>query len=307
MNICFMGSMRFAVPILEGLNKIHDIKLVVTQPDKPVGRKKVITSTPVKEKALELGLEVFQPINIKKEHNKITDLDLDYIIVAAYGQMIPEIVLSHAKTRGINVHASLLPKYRGGSPMHRAIQNGDSVTGVSIMFMAMKMDSGDVLSQRVIPIAEDDNVGKIEEKLGLIGRDLLIETLSNIDHIKPVKQDVSKITFAYNIKPEEEKVDFNQSSKDVCNHVRGFYPWPLTYTVIDDMKVKLYGVDCLMEDYSKKIGEIVKVDKKGVYVQTQRGVVILKDIQLQGKKRMLINVFMNGVGKSLFKVGKLFQ
>ena len=307
MNICFMGSMKFAVPILEGLNKIYDIKLVVTQPDKPVGRKKVITSTPVKEKALELGLEVFQPISIKKEHNKITDLDLDYIVVAAYGQMIPEIVLTHAKTRAINVHASLLPKYRGGSPMHRAIQNGDSVTGVSIMFMAMKMDSGDVLSQRVIPIAEDDNVGKIEEKLGLIGRDLLIETLSNIDNIKPIKQDESKITFAYNIKPKEEKVDFSQSSKDVYNHVRGFYPWPLTYTVINGMKVKLYGVDYLTEDYSKNVGEIVKVDKQGVYVQTQQGVVVLKDIQLQGKKRMLINVFMNGVGKSLFKVGKLFQ
>ena len=307
MNICFMGSMKFAVPILEGLNKIYDIKLVVTQPDKPVGRKKVITSTPVKEKALELGLEVFQPISIKKEHNKITDLDLDYIVVAAYGQMIPEIVLTHAKTRAINVHASLLPKYRGGSPMHRAIQNGDSVTGVSIMFMAMKMDSGDVLNQRVIPIAEDDNVGKIEEKLGLIGRDLLIETLSNIDNIKPIKQDESKITFAYNIKPKEEKVDFSQSSKDVYNHVRGFYPWPLTYTVIDGMKVKLYGVDYLTEDYSKNVGEIVKVDKQGVYVQTQQGVVVLKDIQLQGKKRMLINVFMNGVGKSLFKVGKLFQ
>jgi len=307
MNICFMGSMKFAVPILEGLNKIYDIKLVVTQPDKPVGRKKVITSTPVKEKALELGLEVFQPISIKKEHNKITDLDLDYIVVAAYGQMIPEIVLTHAKTRAINVHASLLPKYRGGSPMHRAIQNGDSDTGVSIMFMAMKMDSGDVLNQRVIPIAEDDNVGKIEEKLGLIGRDLLIETLSNIDNIKPIKQDESKITFAYNIKPKEEKVDFSQSSKDVYNHVRGFYPWPLTYTVIDGMKVKLYGVDYLTEDYSKNVGEIVKVDKQGVYVQTQQGVVVLKDIQLQGKKRMLINVFMNGVGKSLFKVGKLFQ
>jgi len=307
MNICFMGSMKFAVPILEGLNKIYDIKLVVTQPDKPVGRKKVITSTPVKEKALELGLEVFQPISIKKEHNKITDLDLDYIVVAAYGQMIPEIVLTHAKTRAINVHASLLPKYRGGSPMHRAIQNGDSDTGVSIMFMAMKMDSGDVLNQRVIPIAEDDNVGKIEEKLGLIGRDLLIETLSNIDNIKPIKQDESKITFAYNIKPKEEKVDFSQSSKDVYNHVRGFYPWPLTYTVINGMKVKLYGVDYLTEDYSKNVGEIVKVDKQGVYVQTQQGVVVLKDIQLQGKKRMLINVFMNGVGKSLFKVGKLFQ
>ena len=307
MKVCFMGSMKFAVPILEGLNDVYDVELVITQPDKPVGRKKVLTPTAVKKKAIELGLEVFQPVNIKKDHKRITDLDLDYIIVAAYGQMIPEVVLAHAKTRAINVHASLLPKYRGGAPMHRAIQYGDALTGVSIMYMAMKMDAGDVLNQMAIPIEEYDNVGTIEEKLGLIGRDALLETLENIGQITPEKQDISEVTFAYNIKAEEERIDLTKSARDVFNHVRGFYPWPLTYTVIDDLKVKLYSVEYLDEDLSKIIGEIVKVDKSGVYVQAKQGVVILKDIQLQGKKRMLINDFMNGVGKSLFRLGKQFQ
>lgn len=307
MKICFMGSMDFAVPILEGLNKEYDIELVITQPDKPVGRKKILTPTAVKKKALELGLEVFQPVSIKKDNQRILDLDLDFIVVAAYGQMIPEEVLNHSKYRAINVHASLLPKYRGGSPMHRAIQYGDENTGVSIMFMAKKMDAGDVLKQASIPIEENDNVGSIEEKLGVLGRDTLLETLRNIDSILPEKQDLSKVTFAYNIKPEEERIDFNKNAKDIFNHVRGFNPWPLTYSVIDGLKVKLYSVEYVDENLSNNIGEIVRVDKSGVYVQSSNGLVLFKDIQLQGKKRMLIKDFMNGIGKSLFKVGKRFD
>lgn len=307
MNVCFMGSMNFAVPILEGLHSKYDVKLVITQPDKPVGRKKILTPTPVKEKALELGLQLFQPVRIKNDYKSITDLDLDLIIVAAYGQMIPEVVLDHAKTRAINVHASLLPKYRGGSPMHRAIQYGDDLTGVTIMYMAMKMDAGDILTQKSIPIEEKDNVGTIEQKLGVLGRDLLLDTLDNLKNIEPKKQDEKLVTFAYNIKPDEERINFNQSAKAIYNHVRGFYPWPLTYCVIDDLKLKLYDVDYLDENYSTNIGEIVKTDKQGVYIQTKNGVIILKDIQLQGKKRMLIKDFMNGVGKSLFLEKKQFE
>jgi methionyl-tRNA formyltransferase len=302
-----MGSMEFAVPILEGLNDKYEVVLVVTQPDKPVGRKRIMTPTKVKEKALELGIKVFQPENIKQDYKTITDLELDLIIVAAYGQMIPDFVLSHAKRQAINVHASLLPKYRGGSPMHRAIQYGDSETGVSIMYMAMKMDSGDVLMQGSIPITENDNVGTIEKKLGLLGRDLLLETLDNIDEITPRPQDENKITFAYNIKPEEERISFNMSSEDVYNHVRGFYPWPLTYCVIDGQKIKLYSVGYSEKNVSKNIGEIVKIDKSGVYVQAKDGLVILKDLQLQGKNRMNIKDFMNGVGKNLLKIGKKFE
>ncbi len=303
-KIVFMGSMRFAVPILEGLNEAYEILKVVTQPDKPVGRKKILTPTPVKAKALELGLDVFQPANIKQDNQCILDLDLDFIIVAAYGQFIPEVILKHAKYNAINVHASLLPKYRGGSPMHRAIQYGDKLTGVSIMYMAKKMDAGDVLLQRNIPILRTDNVGTIEEKLGLLGTEALLEVMSNIESITPVKQDISKVTFAKNITPEEERINFNLTAKEIFNHVRGFNPWPLTYCLIDDLKLKLYEVDYIEKNISDKPGEIVEISKKDVYVQTKDGLILLKNIQLQGKKQMDIKDFMNGIGKQLFTVGK---
>jgi len=304
MKICFMGSMNFAVPILEGLHEKYEVLLVVTQPDKPVGRKKIITSTPVKEKALELGLRVFQPQNIKEDYQVITDLDLDFIVVAAYGQMIPENVLSHARYQAINVHASLLPKYRGGSPMHRAIQRGDDRTGVTVMYMAMKMDSGDILAQDSIMIDSKDNVGTLEEKLSLVGRNLLLEVLEDIDDILPISQDESKITFARNIKPEEEHIDFRLSAQTIRNHVRGFYPWPLTYFIVEGKKIKLFEVEANDENLSNIFGEVTKIDSLGVHVQTGQGSIILKEVQLQGKNRMSINDFMNGTGKTLLVLGK---
>ena len=307
MRVCFMGSMDFAVPILEGLNEKFDVVLVVTQPDKPVGRKQVLTPTKVKQKAMELNLKLFQPVNIRLDYEEITSLELDFIIVAAYGQMIPDIVLEHARHQAINVHASLLPKYRGGSPMHRAIQYGDKESGVTVMFMAKQMDSGDILSQSSVAITLDDNVASLERKLSIVGRDLLMETLEKIDHIIPQKQDISKVTFAYNIQPKEEKVSFDMSALEVYNHVRAFNPWPLTYCVIDDKKIKLYNVEYIDVNMHKPPGEIVRMDKQGVFIQTQDGLVLLKKIQLQGKTVMDISDFMNGVGKTLFTEGKVFE
>lgn len=307
MKICFMGSMSFAVPILEGLNEKYEVCLVVTQPDKPVGRKKIITSTPVKEKAIELGLPVFQPENIKTDYQKITNQNLDFIIVAAYGQMIPEQVISHARYQAINVHASLLPKYRGGSPMHRAIQYGDNETGITVMYMAMKMDSGDILAQESIPITKDDNVGTLEEKLGLVGKNLLLDVLEDIDDIIPVRQDESKITFARNIKAQEERIDFSLTAEAIRNHVRGFYPWPLTYFMIDNLKVKVFEVEIVDGNETKHPGEIIDINKRGVIVQTGKRAILLLDLQLQGKNRMKINDFMNGIGKTLFAIGKMLD
>lgn len=307
MKICFMGSMKFAVPILEGLYNNHDVLLVVTQPDKPAGRKKTITSTPVKNKALELGIKVFQPSSIKKDYSEILDLDLDFIIVAAYGQMIPEIVLNHAKNRAINVHASLLPKYRGGSPMHRAIQNGDSKTGITIMYMRKKMDSGEILAQEEVNITESDTVGTLEEKLSIVGRDLLIKTLKELPNIIPKTQDESQVTYAYNIKPIEEHIDFSQTAKQIYNHVRAFNPWPLTYFLIDGLKVKLYSVKYIDKNISSNIGEIVEVKKDRFSIQTKNGLIQPKVLQLQGKKKMDALSFMNGTGRTLFVKGKMVE
>jgi methionyl-tRNA formyltransferase len=307
MKVCFMGSMDFAAVILEKLNKEFPIDLVVTQPDRPVGRKRILKGTPVKEKALELDIDLFQPENIKKDHDIIINQNFDFIIVAAYGQMIPDIVLEHGKFRAINVHASLLPKYRGGSPMHRAIINGDDYSGVSIMYMVKKMDAGPILSQSKVKIDPDDDVASLEMKLASIGGDLLIETIHDLlnDNVTSNPQNQEKVTYAYHIKKEEQKLDFNKTAKDNYNLVRGLHPWPIAFFEIDQVPMKVYKADYIEEDASKEVGQIVKINKDGVFIQTSKGQFILKEVQLRGKKRMSINDFMNGIGRQLFVKGQV--
>lgn len=309
MKICFMGSMEFASVILEDLHKIYPVSLVVTQPDKPVGRKKVLTGTPVKEKALDLGIDLFQPKSIRKDNQRILSQDFDYIIVAAYGQSIPETILYHAKHQAINVHASLLPKYRGGSPMHRAIINGDKKTGVTIMYMEKALDSGSILSQEECEISENDNVKTLEIKLANLGSKLLTDTIKKINSgkIQATPQDQSQVTYAYNFKPEELVLNFEITAKEFYDRVRGMNPWPIAEIYIKGQRIKLYRVDYLLEDISDRPNEIVKVDKSGVYIQCSKGVVVLKELQLSGKKKMDINPFMNGVGKSLFIEGEILK
>lgn len=307
MKICFMGSMDFAVEILNTLAKTHQVALVVTQPDKPVGRKQVLKGTPVKEKALELGIELFQPQDIKIDYQRIIEEEYDFIIVAAYGQIIPDIILNHGKYKAINVHASLLPKYRGGSPMHRAIMNGDLKSGVSIMYMAKKMDSGPVLSQREVEIDLLDDVKSLELKLAKAGAELLIIEMEKIQKglSEANDQNLDKVTYAYHIKTKERVVDFNQPAENIYNQVRGLHPWPIAEFSVDNQKIKVFKVETESENLSNRPGKIVKIDKKGVYIQTSSGLVILKDIQLQGKKRMDITSFMNGVGRSIFELEKV--
>lgn len=307
MKICFMGSMDFAAVILEKLNKEFSVDLVVTQPDRPVGRKRILKGTPVKEKALELDIDLFQPENIKKDHDIIINQNFDFIIVAAYGQMIPDIVLEHGKFRAINVHASLLPKYRGGSPMHRAIINGDEYSGVSIMYMVKKMDAGPILSQSKVKIDPDDDVASLEMKLASIGGDLLIETMHDLlnDNVTSNPQNQEKVTYAYHIKKEEQKLDFNKTAKDNYNLVRGLHPWPIAFLEIDQTPMKVYKADYIEEDTSNEVGQIVKINKDGVFIQTSKGQFILKEVQLRGKKCMSINDFMNGIGRQLFVKGQV--
>lgn len=309
MKVCFMGSMEFAVPILEGLNEKFQVSLVVTQPDKPFGRKQILKGTPVKEKALELGIELFQPISIKKDNQRILEEDFDFIIVAAYGQLIPEKVLYHGKYQAINVHASLLPKYRGGSPMHKAIINGDKETGISIIYMEKALDSGLILSQESCEISKDDNVKTLENKLSYIGKDLLLDTLEKLvqGKVKPVSQEETQVTYAYNFKKEDLIIDFNQDAEAIYNFVRGLNPWPIAYFIFNGQLIKVFETDYLKENTSSHTGEIVKIDKVGLYIQTKSGVIILKTIQLQGKKQMAVKDFMNGIGKSMFYEGLILN
>ena len=224
MKIVFMGTPDFAVNVLQGLiDSNYDVVGVVSQPDKEVGRKRILTPTPVKEVALKYNIPVFQPIKIRNEYDDILALEPDLIVTCAYGQIIPKEILDYPRLGCINVHGSLLPKLRGGAPIHHAIMDGLEETGITIMYMDVSMDSGDIISQRSIPITESDNVGILWDKLSLLGRDLLIDTLPSIidGTNERIKQDESLVTFGFNVKREEEHIDFNKTSREVFNHVRG--------------------------------------------------------------------------------------
>lgn len=313
MRIVFMGTMDFAVPILKALDERYEVVLVVTQPDRPSGRKHELKASSVKEYAISRNLPVFQPERIRKDYQPVIEASPDVIVVAAFGQMIPKAVLEYPKYKCINVHASLLPKYRGGSPMQKSITEGDRETGVSVMYMADKMDAGEILSQRAIPITDQDTLGSIENKLAIIGSELLMETLPKVfeGSIQSIPQNEDEVTFAYNIKREEEFVDFSKTAKQVFDHVRGFNPRPIACTTIDGMELKLLEVQPVYEDmtpYAESVtGEIVKITKSDVFVKASDGLVALKLIQLQGKKPMEVKAWLNGSGKSILSVGKIFK
>lgn len=310
MKIVFMGTPDFAVNVLQGLiDNNYDVVGVVSQPDKEVGRKRILTPTPVKEVALKYNIPVFQPVKIRKEFDDILALEPDMIVTCAYGQIIPKEILDYPRLGCINVHGSLLPKLRGGAPIHHAIMDGLDETGITIMYMDVSMDSGDIISQRSIPITDSDNVGILWDKLSLLGRDLLLDTLpSIIDGTNDrIKQDESLVTFGYNVKREEEHVDFNNTSRKVFNHIRGLNPWPSAYAVLDDQEMKIYDSEILDKDFSTKTcGEIVDVNKEGIVVKTVDGSIVLKTIKPFGKKMMNAKDYVNGIGKDNL-IGKVFK
>ena len=261
MRIVFMGTPQFSVPILESLIDIHDVVLVVTQPDKLVGRKQTVESSPVKKSALAHGLSVFQPIKIKDDFQTVLDAEPDIIITAAFGQFIPKEVLEFPRLGCINVHGSLLPKYRGGSPIQTSIIKGEKETGITIMYMASKMDAGNIIKQRSIPILDTDDNGSMFEKLSILGRDLLLETLpSIIDGSNPsIPQDESKVTYAFNIKHEEQFINWNSSSENIVNLVRGLSPAPTALTSINGVVIKIYQAVKVDLNLDGKPGEVLKV------------------------------------------------
>ena len=302
-----MGTPDFSAAVLKGLldDSNYDVLAVVTQPDRAVGRKKEIKMTPVKEVALAHNLPVYQPEKMSgsEEMAELMTLGADGIVTAAFGQFLPTKLLDSVDF-AVNVHASLLPKYRGGAPIHYAIINGEEEAGVTIMEMVKKMDAGDMIAKASTPITDDDNVGTMFEKLAVIGRDLLLKTLPDYiaGNIKPEPQDESKATFSPNITPEEERIDWNKSARDVFNHIRGLYPWPVAHTLLDGKRFKIYEAT-LAEGHGKP-GEIIEKGKKSLVVATGDGAISLKTVQPAGKPRMNIVDFLNGVGRKL-EVGDL--
>ncbi|MBP0724857.1 methionyl-tRNA formyltransferase [Bacillus sp. RG28] len=307
-RIVFMGTPDFSVNVLRTLiEEKYNVVGVVTQPDRPVGRKRVLTPPPVKVEALKHDIPVFQPekIRLAEEVEKVLALEPDLIVTAAFGQILPKEILETPKFGCINVHASLLPELRGGAPIHYSIIQGKKETGVTIMYMVEKLDAGDMISKVVVPIEERDHVGTLHDKLSVAGAELLSQTIPNLlnGEINPEKQDESKATFAWNIKREEEKIDWTKTGEEIYNHVRGLHPWPVAYTTLNGDVMKVWWSEKVITSKNAKPGEIIEVEADGFIVSTGNDVAIkITDLQPAGKKRMDAKQYLNGAG-SFITVG----
>ncbi|MBN6185894.1 methionyl-tRNA formyltransferase [Aneurinibacillus sp. BA2021] len=306
-----MGTPDFAVPCLRKLvEEKYSVVAVVTQPDRPKGRKKQLAAPPVKEAALLLGLPVLQPEKLKVDGvQDILDYKPDLIVTAAFGQILPKELIDYPTYGCINVHASLLPQYRGGAPIHKSIIDGQKETGVTIMYMVEKLDAGDMLSQVRVPIEETDNVGTMHDKLSHAGAKLLLETIPKLldGTIKPVPQDETQVTYAWNIKREDERLDWEKPARALFNQVRGLHPWPVAYTVTEEHQtVKVWEASVLTEEGSgeQPPGTILSVSAEGIDVQTGQGVLRLTRIQPAGKKAMTVADYVRG--SSAFAPGMRF-
>lgn len=311
-SLVFMGTPEFSVPILTMLHEEgYSILAVVTQPDRPVGRKKVLTPTPVKKEALRLGLPVIQPEKLKDspQLDEILSLQPDLVVTAAFGQLLPKEILEAPKYGCLNVHASLLPAYRGGAPIHQAVIDGQTETGVTIMYMAQKLDAGDIISQKSIPIEQSDTTGDLFEKLSVVGRDLLKETLPTIINGSNARivQDESLVTFARNISREQERIDWKQSAQDIYNLVRGLNPWPVAYTTLKQENVKIWWGQPSQQTYSQPVGTVVELKVDRVIVQTgDKQAFEITELQPAGKKKMSAEEFLRGTGSKL-QIGDQFE
>ena len=296
LKVIFMGTPLFCVPILEELIKGCNVIAVVTKPDKEVGRKKEVIYSPVKQVALKNNITVLQPVKIKEDYKSIVDLNPDIIVTCAYGQIVPEVILNAPKYGCINVHASLLPKLRGGAPIHKAIINGYKKTGITIMYMDKGMDTGDMISKKEVEIKDADTTEILHDKLQKIAVLLLMDTLPSIINgtNKREKQNNDEATYAYNVSREDEHVLFNKSSLDVYNQIRGLNSWPGAYATLDNKNIKLWASKISDRSYDKTPGTIINLDKNGMEVVTKDGSVLITELQLPGKKKTNIKDFING-------------
>lgn len=294
MKIIFMGTPDFAVPSLEALNEKYEVVLVVSQPAKPEGRKGILKNPPVALKALELGIQLFQPEHIKNEYEYFKNIQADMIVTAAYGQFIPTKILNLYK-KCINVHGSLLPHHRGGAPIQRAIINGDKKTGVTIMEMVKKMDAGRMYASSEIPILDSDNNSSLFEKLAIIGKNLLMENIEDIYNGKNegIMQNEEEATISPNIAPEEEKINFNIDARKVFNLIRGLSDEPGAYCEYNGQRIKIYKASIEKNDSDASPGTIINI-KKSLVVKCKTDAISILELQIPGKKRMNVKDFLNG-------------
>ena len=307
LDIIFMGTPEFAVNILDEISKVHNVRLVVTQPDSYSHKLHKEVYSDVKVWAINHNIEVFQPEKIRNDYDKIINTPCDLIVTAAYGQIVGEEVLNYPKYKCINVHGSILPKYRGGAPIQRAIMNGDKETGVTIMYMDKRMDAGDILRIERIPILDSDNQGTIFKKLSELGSSIINDVIEDLvnGNIKPIKQNEDEVTFAPTIKKDEEMINFNDYAINVHNHIRGLNPNPFAFFMLDNMIVKVYNSIVSDFRHNEESGRIININKKSFDISCKDGTTItILELQLPGKNRIKASEFINGQGRKLIFVGK---
>jgi methionyl-tRNA formyltransferase len=299
MRVIFMGTPEFSVGVLRALKEAeHEVVLAVTQPDKPKGRGEKYLYTPVKKEALDLGIPVFQPKRIRdaKAIELLSGYQADVFVVVAFGQILPQVILDLAPYGCINVHASLLPKYRGAAPIQWAILNGERVSGVTTMQMDAGLDTGDILQKKEMPLAKKETAGSLHDKLGAMGAELILETLDKLQTGKliPQKQGESPTEYAKMITKEMGNIDWNFGANEIERRIRGLSPWPSAYTYLDGKMLKIWEADVLDTKASTLPGTIEIIEKDAIIVSTGKGMLRIKSLQLQGKKRMDADAFLRG-------------
>ena len=309
LSIVFMGTPSFSVPVLEALIQNYKVKAIVTQPDRINGRNNQMVYSPVKQVGIDNTILVLQPSNIREDYQQILDLEPDLIITCAYGQIIPRELLEAPRLGCINVHASLLPKLRGGAPINRAIMEGHSKTGITIMYMSERMDAGDIISQEEIPIEENDTYTSLHEKLKILGRDLLMKTLPSIIDGTNTRtpQDESQVSYGFVIKKEDERIDFSKKRRQIINLIKGLCQVPGAYCYFEGKILKVYEAyitDNYVEGFD---GQITNIYKDGIGVKVSNGEIVLKTVRPEGKNVMNARDFVNGLQNKDELIGKILD
>lgn len=299
MKIIFMGTPEFAVPCLQKIiDEGHEVLAVVTQPDKPKGRGKKLSMPPVKELALKHDIDVYQPIKAREESfvNKLKEINPDLIVVVAFGQILPKSILDIPKFGCVNVHASLLPKYRGAAPLNWVIINGEEKTGVTTMYMDVGLDTGDMILKSEIPLDDEITAGELHDKMMIDGADVLKETIELIAQGKAPreKQNDDETCYSPIMDKSLGNINWSKPAKDIHNLIRGVNPWPSAYTTYGDQTMKIWKTKVLNKNSDKVPGTILKVDKDGLEVSTGQGVIQINEIQMSGKKRMIVSEYIKG-------------
>ena len=309
LKIIFMGTPDFAVPVLKALDDNYKVSCVITQPDRMVGRKQEMVHPPVKVEADKRVILTLQPEKIKDVVEEVKHINPDLIVTCAYGQIVPKEILDIPRLGCINVHASLLPKLRGGAPIHRAIMDGHSKTGITIMYMNEKMDDGDIISQVETPILDTDTASSLHDKLSVLGAKLLIETLPSIINgtNSRTKQNRDEVTFAFTIKREDERIDFSKTKRDIHNQIRGLNSWPGAYCLYEGKILKVWH-SYVTDNYFPAMfdGQITNIYDNGFGVKVSNGEIVFTEVQLEGKNKMSAKEFLNGVNKEEF-IGRVLD